>query len=58
VPDPTPTEQDYFDWMLSDASHGDDEQPAPAIDDASDINVAEYADGETPDESHTPKKAA
>ncbi len=57
MPDAKP-EQNYFDWMLSDASHGDDEQPARATDDASDINVGEYVAIETPTEPTTPKKAA
>jgi hypothetical protein len=58
VPDPTTAELDYFDWMLSDASRGEDEQPAASTDNASDIDVAEYADVESPDGPNTPKKAA
>ena len=58
MPDPTtpPDDKDYFDWMLSEAAHGDDEQPATAAADSEavvDMSLADYLELEP-----TPKKAA
>ena len=59
MPDPTTPldEKDYFDWMLSEAAHGDDEQPAAttAADPEAvvDMSLADYLELEP-----TPKKAA
>ena len=52
----TPDDKDYFDWMLSEAAHGDDEQPVTTAADSEavvDMSLADYLELEP-----TPKKAA